>query len=73
MKPKPLKSRTMTLAELRKRTLKFIKATRKQIHRQHWEKGPTDDEFVNGILHDLENDIKADIETERMSDSKMTP
>lgn len=63
----PLKSRTMTLDELRKRTLKLIRDVRKQLHRKPWQAGPTDNEFESTVLYELEADIKQDIEVERMA------
>ena len=60
--PEPLKSKTMTLKELQKATLKLIKATRKQLGRPHWRDGMTDDEFEEKVLDHLETKIREDME-----------
>lgn len=60
--PEPLRSKTMTLAELQKATLKLIRATRKQLGRPQWRDGMSDDEFEEKVLDQLETKIKDDME-----------
>lgn len=58
----PLKSKTMTLKELQKATLKLIYQTKQQLRRKAWEVGMTDGEFEEKVLDQLEADIKSDME-----------
>ena len=46
----PLKSKTMTLKELQKATLKLIYQTKQQLRRKAWEVGMTDGEFEEKVL-----------------------
>ena len=63
---KPLRARTMTLDELRQRTLDLIKATRKQFRRHSWQDGMSDEEFIDKVLGQLEHQIKGDIDAEKI-------
>ena len=66
-KPEPLQSRTMTLGELQKRTLKFLELCRRQLQKMPHEEGLTDVEFIEQELNQFKNDIKTDIAVQKMN------
>jgi hypothetical protein len=65
-KVKPLRKRTMTLKQLRKRTLAVLEACRRQFNHKAYQEGMSDAEFIEGPLCDLVHDIKQDIVMEGM-------
>ena len=65
----PLKSKTMTLQELQKRTLKVLKLVRKQFNRAAHEDGMSDTEFLDKVVGSLEWDIKSDRAVEKLRKS----
>ena len=65
-KVKPLQSRIMTLDDMRCRTLAVIKLCRKQFRKGPYDDGLADEEFIDEVLNDFANKIKADIEMEKI-------
>ena len=70
-KIKPLKSRIMSLDELRTRSLYMIGECRKQLRKGPYEEGLTDEEFIENVLEDFEAQIIADIEMERIKNESI--
>lgn len=61
----PLRRRIMTVEVLRKKTLRMLKACRKQLLKCPHEVGLTDQEFFDRIS-DFETDIRTDIAMEKL-------
>lgn len=61
----PLKSKTMTLNELRKEVLSLCKKVRKQFNRKSWQDGLLDDEFLSKVIEPLVSKIQCDIHIEK--------
>ena len=59
-KVKPLKKKTMTLAQLQLRTLDVLRKVRFQFGRAAHEDGMSDDEFIEQVVNPLETDIYQD-------------
>lgn len=56
----PLKSRTMTLDELQRETLKVLRKVRRQLNRSPYQSGMSDLEFMEEVLDPLQMRILAD-------------
>lgn len=66
---KPLKKRTMTLDELRKRTKRTLNLCRKQLRKAPYEIGLTDEEFIESHIDPLLMDIWQDTQMEKILDA----
>jgi len=66
-KPKPLKSKTMTLHQLQMETLSLIRKMRFQLNRQPWQGGMSDEEFASKVLGDFEAKIVNDVHVLKMA------
>jgi len=64
---RPLKSKTMTIDELRTSVLTFMRQTRKQFNRAAHDEGMSDNEFLSHVLDPLEYRIRADRDVEAMA------
>lgn len=60
MKVKPLTRRTMTLDQLQRRVLRFIKQVKKHYSTPGWKSEMTDSEFNDKVVNELDYDIRTD-------------
>lgn len=65
----PLKSRTMTLDQLRKRTKRVLNQCKKQFLKTPYEPGLADQEFIEEFIDPLLTDIWQDTEMEKILDA----
>lgn len=56
----------MTLEQLQRRTLKFLRAVSHQLQKMPHEEGLNDTEFIEQVVNPFRNDIKADREMLKM-------
>lgn len=62
----PLKKRTMTIEQLRKRTKRVLNQCRKQFLKTPYEPGMSDEEFIDEVINPLLTDIWQDTQMEKI-------